>query len=221
MYEYHAFTTFETNTLKNQMQFDPSNMGIRDVYTLMVQLITPRPIAWVSSISKDGVTNLAPYSFFNGVGANPPSVLYCPVNRRDGSQKDSLLNVLDTKEFVVSVVSAADAEIMNKSSADFASEISEFEALGIKTLPSEKIAPPRVASSLAQFECKLLQHIELASGPAGANVVIGEIVMMHVADSIINDGIIDPAKLDNVGRLGGKAYTKTTDRFELDRPPAP
>jgi flavin reductase (DIM6/NTAB) family NADH-FMN oxidoreductase RutF len=221
VYEYHAFTTFETNTLKNQMQFDPTNMGIRDVYTLMVQLITPRPIAWVSSISKDGVTNLAPYSFFNGVGANPPSVLYCPVNRRDGSQKDSLLNVLDTKEFVVNVVSAADAEIMNKSSADFASEISEFEALGIKTLPSEKIAPPRVASSLAQFECKLLQHIELASGPAGANVVIGEIVMMHVADSIINDGIIDPAKLDNVGRLGGKAYTKTTDRFELDRPPAP
>ena len=113
------------------MQFDPSDMGIRDVYTLMVQLITPRPIAWVSSVSKTGVTNLAPYSFFNGVGANPPSVLYCPVNRRDGSQKDSLLNVLDTKEFVVNVVSAANAEIMNQSSADFESEVSEFEALDI------------------------------------------------------------------------------------------
>ena len=203
------------------MQFNPTEMGIRDVYTLMVQLITPRPIAWVSSISKAGVTNLAPYSFFNGIGANPPSVLFCPVNRRDGSQKDSLLNVLATKEFVVNVVSAADADIMNQSSADFISEFSEFEALNIPTLDSEIVAPPRVASSLAQFECRLLKHIELASGPAGANVVIGEIVMMHVDDSIIQDGIIDMDKLDNVGRLGGKSYTKTTDRFELDRPPAP
>ena len=126
-----------------------------------------------------------------------------------------------TKEFVVNVVSAADAEMMNLSSADYDSEVSEFEALGIKTIDSEKISPLRVASSLAQFECRLLQHVELADGPAGANVVIGEIVMMHVDDSIIDDGIIDPGKLDNVGRLGGKAYTKTTDRFELDRPPAP
>ena len=79
------------------MQFDPANMGIVDTYRLMVQLITPRPIAWVSTVSKTGVNNLAPYSFFNGIGANPPSVLFCPVNRRDGSQKDSLLNVLDTR----------------------------------------------------------------------------------------------------------------------------
>lgn len=196
-------------------------MGIRDVYTLMVQLITPRPIAWVSSMSKHGVANLAPYSFFNGIGANPPSVLFCPVNRRDGSKKDSLLNVLETKEFVVNVVSAADAEIMNGTSADYSSETSEIEALGIETIASKKVSPPRVASSLAQFECKLLQHIELADGPAGANVIIGEIVMMHVDDTIITENVIDPGKLDNVGRLGGKAYTKTTDRFELDRPPLP
>ena len=203
------------------MQFDPSTMGIRDVYTLMVQLITPRPIAWVSSVSKDGVNNLAPYSFFNGIGANPPSLLYCPVNRRDGSKKDSLLNVLDTKEFVVNVVSAADAELMNNTSADYDSNISEIEALNIETVDSTIVQPPRVASSLAQFECKLLQHIELADGPAGANVVIGEIVMLHVNDAVIEENVVDPAKLDNVGRLGGKAYTRTTDRFELDRPPLP
>ena len=136
------------------------------------------------------MNKLAPYSFFNGIGANPPSVLFCPVNRRDGSQKDSLLNVLDTKEFAVNVVSAADAETMNRSSADYDSEVSEFEALGIETLGSEKISPLRVASSLAQFECRLLQYIELADGPAGANVVIGEIVMMHVDDSIIDDGTV-------------------------------
>jgi flavin reductase (DIM6/NTAB) family NADH-FMN oxidoreductase RutF len=203
------------------MKFDPTEMGIRDVYTLMVQLITPRPIAWVSSISEAGVTNLAPYSFFNGVGANPPSVLFCPVNRRDGSQKDSLINVLETSEFVVNVVSSNHAELMNQTSADFDSEISEFDHLDIATNDSIKVKPPRVAASLAQFECKLLQHIELAKGPGGANVVIGEIVMLHVDDSIINDGIVLPADIDTVGRLGGKSYAKTTDRFELDRPPAP
>lgn len=203
------------------MQFDPSQMGIVDTYRLMVQLITPRPIAWVSTVSSSGITNLAPYSFFNGIGANPPSVLFCPVNRRDGSKKDSLLNALETKEFVVNVVSAKNAEIMNASSADYAPDSSEFEALDIKTLPSQIVTPPRVAASVAQFECKLLQHIELGVGPAGANVVIGEIVMLHVDDSIISDGIIDPSLLDNVGRLGGSAYAKTTDRFEMDRPPVP
>jgi flavin reductase (DIM6/NTAB) family NADH-FMN oxidoreductase RutF len=203
------------------MKFDPNEMGIREVYTLMVQLITPRPIAWVSTISETGVTNLAPYSFFNGVGANPPSVLFCPVNRRDGSRKDSLANVLATKEFVVNVVSSQHADVMNKTSADFGPEISEFDQLKIEAVESVKIKPPRVASSLAQFECKLLQHIELAKGPAGANVVIGEIVMLHVEDSIVDDGIISPDGIDSIGRLGGKAYTRTTDRFELDRPPAP
>ena len=203
------------------MHFDPKELSVREIYTLMVQLITPRPIAWVSSLASTGVTNLAPYSFFNGVGANPPTVVFCPANQRDGSPKDSLRNVLATQEFVVNVVSSADAEIMNQSSANFSSEISEFESLGIDTIASVKVSPPRVASALAQFECRLLQHIELGTGPAGANVVIGEIVMLHVDDSIIDDGIIDPAQLDNVGRLGGKAFTRTTDRFELDRPANP
>ena len=203
------------------MQIDPTESSVREIYTLMVQLITPRPIAWVSSVSEAGVTNLAPYSFFNGVGANPPTVVFCPANQRDGSPKDSLRNVLETNEFVVNVVSSDDAALMNQSSANYDSEVSEFEAIGIETLESEKVTPPRIASSRAQFECRLLQHIELGTGPSGANVVIGEIVMLHVADSIISDGIVDPAKLDNIGRLGGKAYSKTTDRFELDRPTAP
>lgn len=203
------------------MQIDPTESSVREIYTLMVQLITPRPIAWVSSVSKAGVTNLAPYSFFNGVGANPPTVVFCPANQRDGSPKDSLRNVLETNEFVVNVVSSDDAALMNQSSANYDSEVSEFEAIGIETLESEKVTPPRIASSRAQFECRLLQHIELGTGPSGANVVIGEIVLLHVADSIISDGIVDPAKLDNIGRLGGKAYSKTTDRFELDRPTAP
>ena len=143
------------------MQFNPSDMGIRDVYALMVQLITPRPIAWVSTISKSGVTNLAPYSFFNGVGASPPSVLFCPANRRDGSMKHSLSNVIETGEFVVNLVSFDDAELMNQTSAEFGDDQSEIDALGIETTASSLVKPPRVVTSLAQFECKLLQHIAL------------------------------------------------------------
>ncbi len=203
------------------MQFNPSEMQIREVYTLMVQLITPRPIAWVSSISNSGVTNLAPYSFFNGVGANPPSILFCPVNRRDGSKKDSLINVLETGEFVVNMVSFENASLMNETSADFAPEESEFDALNIETVPSVIVKPPRVANSLAHFECKLLKHIELSQGPAGSNIVVGEIVMMHVDDSVVQDGGVDIATLDQVGRLGGKSYSRTTDNFELDRPQNP
>lgn len=204
------------------MQLDPSQMSIRETYYLMVQLITPRPIAWVSTMSSTGVTNLAPFSFFNGVGANPPSVLFCPVNRRDGSRKDSLINVLETKQFVVNVVSHHSAEVMNATSADYDSSTSEIDALKIETLPSTKVKPPRVAGALAQFECELLQHVELAEGPAGANVVIGRVVMLHVDDSVIDDKhFIDPAKLDTIGRMGGAAYTRTTERFEMDRPPIP
>lgn len=203
------------------MQFNPDTMSVAEVYRLMVQLITPRPIAWISTVSQEGVANLAPYSFYNGVGANPPSLLFCPANQRDGSRKDSLVNVLQTKEFVVNVVSESDAALMNQTSAQYAPGVSESEVLGIETQPAETVDPPRVVSSLAQFECRLLQHIELATGPGGGNVVIGEIVMMHVADSILQGQNVDTGKLNNLGRLGGKSYAKTSERFELDRPTAP
>ena len=115
------------------MQFNPDTMSVAEVYRLMVQLITPRPIAWISTVSQEGVANLAPYSFYNGVGANPPSLLFCPANQRDGSRKDSLVNVLQTKEFVVNVVSESDAALMNQTSAQYAPGVSESEVLGIET----------------------------------------------------------------------------------------
>jgi len=134
------------------MQFDPTNISPRAIYSLMVQLITPRPIAWISTVSNSGITNLAPYSFYNGVGANPPSLLFCPANKKDGSRKDSLTNVLETGEFVVNVVGMTDAERMNQSSAEYSADVSEIESLEIATLDSSIVGPPRVASSLAQFE---------------------------------------------------------------------
>ncbi|MEM7314660.1 MAG: flavin reductase family protein, partial [Planctomycetota bacterium] len=160
------------------MQLDPTQLGVRDFYLHMVRLITPRPIAWVSTISNDGVTNLAPYSFFNGVGANPPSVVFCPVNRRDGSKKDTLLNIEQNGEFVVNIVSFQLAETMNQTSAEYGRDLSEFQACGLTELPSERVKAPRLAESAAQFECTLLQAIQLGTGPAGSNVVIGRIELL-------------------------------------------
>jgi len=198
------------------MQFDPESMKVREIYQLLVQLVVPRPIAWVSSISNDGVTNLAPYSFFNAVGANPPTLMFCPVNRRDGSFKDSLANVIDNGEFVVNVVSHDLGDAMVQTSADFDKEISEFAAVGIESVPSVCVGPPRVAKSLAQFECRRNRVIHLGEGPAGANIVIGDIVKIHVSDSVIKEpGKIDPEQLDAIGRMGGASYCRTSERFDI------
>lgn len=200
------------------MQFDPADMSVRDIYQLLVQLVVPRPIAWVSSISNEGVTNLAPYSFFNAVGANPPTLMFCPVNRRDGTFKDSLANIIANGEFVVNVVSHDLGDAMNQTSADFDKEVSEFEAIGIQSVPADFVTPPRVAESLAQFECRRNRVIHLADGPAGANIVIGDIVKIHVSDSVLMEaGKIDSERLDAIGRMGGASYTRTNERFELKR----
>jgi len=185
------------------MQFDPDEMSIRDIYQLLVHLVVPRPIAWVSSVSDAGVTNLAPFSFFNAVGANPPTLMFCPVNRRDGSFKDSLRNVIENGEFVVNVVSHDLGPAMKETAAEFDTEISEFEAVGIESVAASIVKPPRVADSLAQFECKVNRVIHLAEGPAGANIVIGDIVKVHVSDNVISEpGKIDAEKLDAIGRMG-------------------
>ncbi len=201
------------------MQLDPQEMGVRDFYLHMVRLIMPRPIAWVSSISGSGIQNLAPYSFFNGVGANPPTLMFCPVNRRDGSKKDSLLNIEETGEFVVNVVPFATAEVMNQTSAEYPHEVSEFDACSLTPVASSRVAPPRLKESTASFECQLHLAMQLGSGPVGANLVIGRIVLVHVDDHVLDDeGLADPAKLDLVGRMGGATYSRTTDRFDLPRP---
>ena len=200
------------------MQFDPSNMNVRDIYQLLVQLVVPRPIAWVSTVSDAGVTNLAPFSFFNAVGANPPTLVFCPVNKRDGSFKDSLANVIDNGEFVVNVVSYDLGDTMFQTAAEFDKEISEFEAVGIESVPSVCVQPPRVAKSLAQFECRRNRVIHLAEGKAGANIVIGDIVRVHVADGVMDEARkVDSDVLNAIGRMGGAHYTKTSERFELKR----
>lgn len=201
------------------MIVDPSKLPVRETYRFMISVITPRPIAWVSTVSPRGIPNLAPFSFFNGVAANPPTVVFSPVNRRDGSKKDTVLNIEKTPEFVVNVVSFDQAAPMNACSEEFAYEVSEFEKCGLTPLPSEKVKPPRVKEAKVQIECVLHQIVHIGEGPLAANLVIGRIVLMHVDDSILGaDGLPDPRKLDTIGRMGGELYSRTTDLFELPRP---
>lgn len=201
------------------MQLDPREMSTRDLYAKMVQVITPRPIAWVSTISSAGIANLAPFSFFTGVGAKPPTVLFCPANADDGQPKHTLRNVLQTGEFVVNIASYPLAEAMNQSSAQYPEDVNEFAELGLAAADSIKIKPPRVAESPVSLECTLHQAISLAAGPGGANIVIGKIVQWHIDDTLFeSDGTISAERLDTVGRMGGQGFVRTTDRFEMTRP---
>ena len=201
------------------MEIDPAAESPRDFYFRMVSLITPRPIAWVSTISNEGIPNLAPYSFFNGISASPPSVVFSPVNRPDGSKKDTVVNIEQNGEFVINSVSREIAEKMNLTAGDYGYEENEFDVAGLTQMESRTVKPYRVAESSASFECELIQIVNVGEGPLAANLVIGKIKHLHIRDEVLDDrGRVDPEKLDNVGRLGGSLYSTTRDRFEIQRP---
>ncbi len=201
------------------MIVDLAQLPPRDAYRWMVNAITPRPIAWVSTISAAGKTNLAPFSFFQGVCAKPPTVIFCGANDRTGKKKDSVINVNEVPEFVVNLVPYALRESMNLTSATLPYGESEFERFGIPTAAAQTVRPPRVADAPIAFECKLDRIVELGDGPLGSSVVFGLILCMHVSESVLNaEGAIDPAKLDTIGRMGGDFYTRTTELFSMKRP---
>ena len=201
------------------MELDPQTLGTREMYEWMITTIIPRPIAWVSTISPDGVTNLAPFSFFQGVCARPPTLLFCPANDRRGNPKDTLRNVRETGEFVVNLVSSAQVEAMNATAATLPYGESEFSRFGVGQLPSLRIRPPRVAGSPVSFECELDRIIAVGEGPVAGHVVLGQIVQFHVADEVLGpDGKPDPERLGLVGRLGRDEYMSLGERFRLDRP---
>lgn len=204
------------------MQIDPDQASALELYTWMVGLITPRPIAWVSTQAADGRDNLAPYSFFNGVGSKPPTVVFCPANGRNGRPKDTLANIRDNGQFVVNLVTEPLAGSMNQTSAEYDPGVDEFEQVGLEKRPSVRVRPPRVAEAAGAFECELLQAIQLGTGPGGANLVIGRIVWIHVDDRCVDDqGRLRGHSPATIGRIGGPAYVRTDDRFEMPRPPRP
>ena len=189
------------------------------IYQHLVRIIVPRPVAWVSTRGISGVSNLAPFSFFSGVGSRPPSLLFCPANRLDGKPKDTLRNIRATGEFVVNVVSEDLVAAMNQTAAELSENESEFEAYGVSEAPSAMLRAPRVATSPVSIECRLLNEMAVGEGPGGANIVVGSIVHIHIRDDVLDEtGFADASKLKLVGRMGGDQYACTANTFELGRP---
>ena len=180
-------------------------------------LIVPRPIGWISSLSRDGVVNLAPYSFFNGVATNPAVVMFCP----GGAQrKDSLANVEATGEFVVNVATEGQRLQMNETSAVVPAEVDEFALAGLESLPSRDVKPPRVAGAPVHMECRYLRTVTLpADDPASPNaMVLGLVVGIHIDEAILTDGMVDMAKFRPIARLGYMDYTVVDNVFTMIRP---
>lgn len=204
------------------MDINPDDLPVRERYKFLIGGIVPRPIAFVSTIAPDGKPNLASFSFFNGVGSNPLTLLFCPANNADGSEKDTLRNCKPADE------GGAGEFVVNASTEDYATAVagaaeslaygdSEFDLVGLTPAPSTVVKPPRVLESPLSFECKTVQVIRTNPGAAaGGNIVIGRVVHIHVRDDIVNDrNHIDPAKLKAIARMGGLGYCTTRQRFEM------
>jgi flavin reductase (DIM6/NTAB) family NADH-FMN oxidoreductase RutF len=199
---------------------DPGTLAPREFYTLLVGCVVPRPIAFVSSLSASGIANLAPFSFFNAGGANPGSVVFMPITSGSSRDKDTLRNVRETGEYVIHIVPWALREKMNQASAEYPPDVDEFEVAGFTKVPSVRVKPWRAAECPIAMECKLFRVVEHGAGPYHANYVIGEVVLLHLAESVLTNGRVDFAKLDVIARLGGPNYTRVTPEsmFSMTRP---
>jgi flavin reductase (DIM6/NTAB) family NADH-FMN oxidoreductase RutF len=194
------------------------SMGAR--YNLVNSTITPRPIAWITSMSRAGVVNAAPYSFFNAVGTEPPLIvlglLKEPVTR---GLKNTASNIIETGEFVVNLVCEVDAEKMNLCSVDAPADVSEIDYAGIETAPSLVVAPPRIASSPVSFECRKVTALDVGTHQT---IVISEILIAHVADAFVTDPKrlhLDTPAMKLIGRTHGRGwYVRNSDAFQMDRP---
>ena len=203
------------------LQIDPQTLSPRATYKLMTGAIVPRPSGWISTVSVDGINNVAPYSFFNAISANPPHVVFSS-GRPNGIPKDSLRNALETGEFVANLVTESTAEAMNVTATMLPSNVDEFVLANITPAPSTVISAPRVLESPVSFECRVVHHYEMDAPGGGSVMVVGKIVMIHVADSIVDDDYnIDIEAYQPVGRLMGGMYCRVNDLFRIDRLPAP
>jgi|SRR5579871_122433 len=201
---------------EEKLIIDPAAHPALSIYKLLIGSVVPRPIAFVSSISADGVYNLAPFSFFNAVCAEPPVITFaCGVRV---PEKDTLANVRATGEFVVNSVSEEIAAQMNLCSGEYIAGVDEFQVSGLTPVRSDLVRPPRVAESLINMECKVVQIVDVSKRPHGGSLVIGEVVRFHINRGLFENFRIDPEELHAIGRMGGAGYTRTRDRFEMERP---
>ena len=200
------------------MQFDPQEIEQSAIYKLLTGAIIPRPIGWISTVSEDGIYNLAPFSFFNAVGDDPPHVMFSTVRGND-TNKDTLNNVLATKQFVVNMVTEALVEQMNLTAQPIPSNESEFELTNLTPIPSVKIKAPRVKESPITMECELVHHYSLENHKfGGATIIIGKVVMFHVDETVLLDNYkINLETYKPVARLAGSNYSKLGEIFSVKR----
>jgi flavin reductase (DIM6/NTAB) family NADH-FMN oxidoreductase RutF len=201
-------------------QFDPQTLGERETYKLLIGCVVPRPIAWVSTLDPSGARNLAPFSFFNAVGSNPPavsvSISYIDTPDR---RKDTLRNIQETGEFVVNIVDEALARAMNITSANYPLDVDEFDVAGVAAAPSAVVRPPRVAAAPVSLECRLFTLVPVGQGPGSATLAVGVIQIIHVRADIINERQhIDIMKLRPIARLAGASYAYVRETFDMVRP---
>ncbi|HEX9979148.1 MAG TPA: flavin reductase family protein [Flavobacterium sp.] len=200
------------------MQFDPQEIDQKSIYKLLSGAVIPRPIGWISSLSEDGIPNLAPFSFFNAIGDDPPHIMFSTVRTND-TNKDTLNNVLSTKEFVVNMVTEDNVEKMNTTAQTVPHDINEFELAQLTPIPSVKVKPARVKESPIHFECELVHHYALESHKAGGAVLmVGKIVMFHFDESVLLDDFkINMQAYRPVARLAGSNYSKLGEIFSIKR----
>jgi flavin reductase (DIM6/NTAB) family NADH-FMN oxidoreductase RutF len=216
------------------MDINVSEISHREIYNILLSSVGPRPIAWVSTLSSSGQPNLAPFSFFNCVSVDPPLLAFAPALRKPknpssapdaaigesipGEAKDTLRNIRETKEFVVSIVTHDLLDAMNVTSGEYEPTVNEFELAKLTPRPSKIVRPAHVGESPVSFECKLYQILDFSTALTGNSLVIGQVVAIHIDDAHLKHGRIDRDSLDLIGRMGGMQYTRTRDRIELARP---
>jgi len=199
----------------------PKDISTKQLHGYLLGAVSPRPIAFASTIDGDGNVNLSPFSFFNVFSAKPPIMVFSPARRvRDNTSKHTLENALQTKEVVINVVSHAMVQQMSLSSTEYEQGVNEFIKAGFTEIPSDIVAPPRVAESPVQFECKVNEVIVLGNEGGAGNLIIAEVVKLHLNENILDDnGSIDPIKIDTVARMGGNWYSRAKEGlFEVQKP---
>ena len=201
------------------MKIDPKNLNERQRHLFMGNLVVPRPIALVSTVSPEGNPKLAPYSLFNIVCYHPvPMIFYTPMRKPKGMKKDSLANVELTKEFVINLVTEEIAEKMNIASGNYPPEVDEFIESQLTPVPADMVKAPMVKESPFNLECHLDRIISFGSPDVAGDMIIGEVLRVHVRDEFWNDGIIDANRARLIGRMGWGLYTRTRDLFEIGHP---
>jgi flavin reductase (DIM6/NTAB) family NADH-FMN oxidoreductase RutF len=201
------------------MEFDFETLAAVNRYKILISTVVPRPIAWVTTLTPDGVPNAAPYSFFNAMGSDPPVIVIGVQAHAENRYKDTGHNILRSPEFVVNLVSEELGEAMNITCIDAPPGVDELKLAGLEAAPSVKIAPPRIAASPVAFECRLVTT--LSFGPNQA-IVVGRVVHAHILDEMVLNKErchVDTPKMKLIGRMHGSAwYTRTRDQFPLERP---